>query len=316
MRNGKIGMSHETLYTLVTPTMAEELLDHNTHNRPLRPGLVEKYARDMRAGRWERNAQPLTIDWEGAIHNGQHRLFAVIEAGTPVELMLLTGLDPETVMTVDTGTSRSYGDYRQLTAGEDGQPLKNVTSYQAVLRLIHWYETRWPSVALSSGREGAATHHELDAISARYPAMSEAVNFIQAKGTPLRNIITPTTLAFVYGMAIATHPNEAGHWMQTMWNPEGAAANDPAVSLRARLTAAKLSGHRLDRTTVLCFAIKSWNAYARGETLAQYRWAIDEPIPAIYGTPQYTGKLAAQTLLKNKKAKAGTKSGVRKARKV
>lgn len=300
---------HDNLYTMVTPAMAEELLERNTHNRPLRAGVVEKYARDMKAGHWQKNAQPVTVDWNNAIHNGQHRLFAVIEAGISVPLMLLTGLDPATVLTVDTGVARSYADYRKLS--ENGEPLKNLTMYQAVVRLIQWYETRWPAVSLQSGKEGAATHHELDETAGRYPTISGAIDLVAARNHPLKNIMTPTLLAFVYGLAAQTHPIEAAHWVESIWNPEGLTANNPAASLRARFTSVRVAGHKLPRATAICFIIKSWNAFVRGETLGYYRWAADEPMPAIFGTPQYTGKRGAQAALAAKKKASGTKLGRR-----
>lgn len=303
----KIGRLHDDLYIMVTPQMAEELLNRNTHNRPLRPGVVESYARDMKAGRWQRNAQPVTIDWNDAIHNGQHRLFAVVESGVTVPLMILSGLDPATVLTVDTGVARSYADYRKIKDGnEEGTPLKNLASYQAAVRLIHWYENKWPG-HISAGREGKATHQELDEIAGRYPHLNDALSFVQARNGPVRRIINPTILGFVYGLGVIEHPSEADRWVETIWSNEGA-PNNPAISYRARFTAARISGHVIDRATAICFTIKSWNAFAQGHTLAQLRWQDDEPMPAIYGTPHYTGKLAGRRAVAEKLAEGGHKT--------
>jgi hypothetical protein len=307
----KAGIDHTDLYTMVTPQMAEEFLDRNTHNRPLRAGAVEKIVRDIKAGKWERNGQTVTIDWNDAIHNGQHRLFAVVESGIAVPMILLTGLDPATVMTVDTGVARTYADYEKLRGGADGQPLKNVNNYQAALKLIDWYEKRWPGVRLASGRDGTATHHELHEIAGRYPHLSDAVNYVQARNGPTRNVTNPTTMAFVYAMGMVNYPAEADHWLQTIWSNEGE-PNNPAISYRARLTAARLAGRNIDRATMLCFTIKSWNAFAQGERLLTYRWADDEPMPAIYGTPQYTGKLGAHKV--RAEARKAGKTGIGKRR--
>lgn len=284
---------HDDLYTMVTPEIAAELLNRNSHNRPLRPGVVEKYARDMLGGLWEKNAQPVTIDWNDAIHNGQHRLFAVVMAGETnpkiqVPLIVLTGLDPDSVLTVDAGAPRNFGDYKKLTGGD---AIKNVNNYSAALRLIHWYENRWPAVRLSSGRDSAPTHHELREIERRYPHLSECVNTVQAKNGALRHIMNPTMLGFLYGVIYPSHPNEGYHWLSTMWTNEGD-PNNPAISLRSQFTRARLAHRSLDRSTVMCFIIKSWNAFALGEKLTQYVWRDNEPMPAIYGTSQYTGKLA------------------------
>ena len=62
--------------TLVTPEMAREWLTHNTHNRPVSRQYVEKYARDMRAGRWHYTNQGIGFDVNGVMTDGQHRLLA------------------------------------------------------------------------------------------------------------------------------------------------------------------------------------------------------------------------------------------------
>lgn len=48
------------------------------------PRVVTRYARDMAAGRWVMNGEPLILDPEGNLLDGRHRLAAVIEARVAV----------------------------------------------------------------------------------------------------------------------------------------------------------------------------------------------------------------------------------------
>jgi hypothetical protein len=102
-----------------TPALAEAILNNNRLNRPLREGRVEKYARDMAAGRWRMNAETIKLTREGDLLDGQHRMFAVIEAVNlmpkgkslpPIPMMVVEGLDAEVMPTIDTGAARTFAD--------------------------------------------------------------------------------------------------------------------------------------------------------------------------------------------------------------
>lgn len=73
---------------LIGPEEAKELLSHNIRNRRIAPARVQQYAEDMRRGLWREAGADSIVLWEDAesgeaiLANGQHRLQAVILAGT------------------------------------------------------------------------------------------------------------------------------------------------------------------------------------------------------------------------------------------
>ena len=70
----------------ITPKMAEALLQKNETNRTLSLKTVEAYAEDMRQGHWDyRSDCGISIDSEGILRDGQHRLNAIIKYGKPVK---------------------------------------------------------------------------------------------------------------------------------------------------------------------------------------------------------------------------------------
>lgn len=101
----------------VTPEMATEWLNHNTHNRPLRHGLVERYAAIMRAGGWKLVHQGIAFTAEGDIVDGQHRLFAVIESGMTIAFNVTRGVLAETQMVIDDHAKRTVRDVAVLQRG-------------------------------------------------------------------------------------------------------------------------------------------------------------------------------------------------------
>lgn len=94
----------------VSPEMAEHWLERNTRNRKLRDSVVNKYAADMKAGRWMLTGDAIQFDTTGAVINGQHRLWAVFSSGVTVPMLVMEGLAPETVAVLDDHLKRNLAD--------------------------------------------------------------------------------------------------------------------------------------------------------------------------------------------------------------
>lgn len=94
----------------VTPEMAQEWLDnHNTRNRTIRPHRVDRYANDIQRGRWQ-VAQAIMFDKFDNLLDGQHRLAAIVQVGTPVQALVTKGLEPEAYDVIDAGMTRTSAD--------------------------------------------------------------------------------------------------------------------------------------------------------------------------------------------------------------
>jgi len=87
----------------ITPSQAFAWLEGNTHNRPLDQAHVERLARDMKAGRWRLTHQGIAFDTTGLLVDGQHRLWAVIEADVTVPMRVFFNEPPESRHVLDTG---------------------------------------------------------------------------------------------------------------------------------------------------------------------------------------------------------------------
>ena len=85
----------------ITPERAEEYLAANRGNRNIVQSHVSAMARDIRNGQWMFNAQPICFSRAGRLLNGQHRLSAVLEAGQPIEVLVMRGLPEEAFETYD-----------------------------------------------------------------------------------------------------------------------------------------------------------------------------------------------------------------------
>jgi hypothetical protein len=161
----------------IGPDKAKELLENNGVNRRLRPHLVDSYAEDMRQGLWnEDTADLIKISKTGRLLDGQHRLSAIIEADTIMELDVATGLDDKAQRVMDQGSGRTASDVLGMEGysntaiaggvarwvmlgGEPGphleMALKRKASTARILRTVQ----ENPDVALAASKYSAFKNH-------------------------------------------------------------------------------------------------------------------------------------------------------------
>lgn len=98
---------------IITPEEAEILLKCQGTNRNIRRSSVEQLARDMESGNWI-IGDPIKLDNNGVLIDGQHRLSAVILTKKPQKFLVLTGYLPESKQVLDTGLSRTAANIGQI----------------------------------------------------------------------------------------------------------------------------------------------------------------------------------------------------------
>ena len=105
----------------IAPDLALEWLEQtNTNNRKLSQKHVDRLARDMTEGKWVLTHSGIAFGPDGTLLDGQHRLWAIVESGISVEMFVWRGVEPEAMMTIDCGKTRSMADILNI-AGENGE---------------------------------------------------------------------------------------------------------------------------------------------------------------------------------------------------
>lgn len=133
----RVKMGADVVHTeqvMLTPALAQVLIDHNEGNRPIRIAKLSQYVDDITNNRWEFNGETIIISREGLMNNGQHRSLAVLETGIAIPVLFVFGVERQTRKTVDTGANR--GPHDQLSADGFTQP----TTMAAISRFILAYE--------------------------------------------------------------------------------------------------------------------------------------------------------------------------------
>lgn len=116
--------------TTITPTIARQWLDQNTHNRRLKASYVDRLARDIEQGHWRINGEAIKFGDDGTLLDGQHRLAACIKADKPFTSIVVYGLPIETQDVMDSGKSRSVADVLTLNG------TKNASNVATAFRFL------------------------------------------------------------------------------------------------------------------------------------------------------------------------------------
>lgn len=167
----------------VTPELALKWLDGNTHNRVINQSHVNRLARDIRAGRFPLTHQGIAFDTTGLLINGQHRLWAIAEAGIPVSLRVFFNEPPEHRHVVDTGQRRTNLDILKITGHAGDATAKHLATLRAML-------------AGRGSRPGCFTpSEEIDQYRRHRDAVDFAVKHLG--GSTIRGLATATVRAVI-----------------------------------------------------------------------------------------------------------------------
>lgn len=92
----------------VTPAKAQQWLKKNhPDNRRISPTRVSALANDMRSGNWKLTHQGICFDADGNVIDGQHRLSAIVESDTAIEMVVATNHAGELTDPIDRHRLRS-----------------------------------------------------------------------------------------------------------------------------------------------------------------------------------------------------------------
>lgn len=115
-------------WVTVTPEIAKQFLDSSVGNRNEARATVNAYARDMQAGHWYRNGEPMAFDKNGIFRNGHHRCKACIQSNTAFDSLIVFGLDPDECEEFDRGRARTFYDKMLIFGTEKWRQNKAIIS--------------------------------------------------------------------------------------------------------------------------------------------------------------------------------------------
>lgn len=254
----------------ITPALAEQLLKRNTRNRKLRERAVGDYARDIAAGNWALNGEAVKIAANGDVLDGQHRLHAIVQAGTAVDMFVVIGLDTATQETMDSGRKRSTADVLSLRAEE------NATTLAAVLRRVWAWEQ---GDHRFKGRQTPTTA-ECAALLAAHPEIRRSAEIAGRTRSAFPHI-PQSVLGTCHYLFNAISPDKTAWFFQRIADGAELPLGHPILALRTRVTSERLDNLRLGEDRFMAYLIRTWNAVRDGRDLARlvHKPGTEIPVP-------------------------------------
>jgi len=259
---------------LVTPAMARAWLDQNRDdNRKVSLANVRKLAHAMKSGEWMINGETIKFDTKGRLLDGQHRLFAVLEADVSVYMEVRYGLDERAMYTIDTGKKRTMANAVQM-AGH-----KNSSLVAGAINVILGYLNDDLEQTVSAVKR-SATNIEAVEFAEMHPELAGLATKVE--GLKLRSIGPPAMILGFFWIFSQRDSDMAHIFMEDLAVGASLRLDDPVFVLRERLLNNRASKSvKLTRRVMAALIIKAWNARQAGRSMLRLAFAVNEEFPEI-----------------------------------
>ncbi|WP_158679171.1 hypothetical protein [Streptomyces sp. Tu 6176] len=249
----------------VTPKMAEEFLSLAAVNRRLDAGQVRALTQAIRRGEWKLTHQGIAFDEAGALIDGQHRLYAIIEADTPVDMLVFDGLSKDVFPVLDAGKRRSAADTLSSTGA------KYLTLLSSTIRHVLLFK-EMPNDPWSGSRAHVSNDRILKAYHGDKSMYEESV----AVGRELSKYLFTSQTAAAVGFFLTTEaapamPND--QWVSGLKSGAGLDFGDARLALREvpKESHRRGSRRRMGMRDQVSIYIKAWNAWVEPENAGELR---------------------------------------------
>ena len=243
----------------VTPEIARHWLrEFNDGNRRTQPTQVDAIARDIKAGRWMVNAQPIcfTADpfapdarrGDTRLLNGQHRLYGVIEADMSIEVPVASGIAESAFATYDTHSRRAVF--------SSGGPQSDLRVLAGAAR-FQWRVDE----GLNPNDRAVPSASELKETLERHPGLADW--FPESRKRQVAEFGSSGVMTFVLYHLRREDPEAAEEFFKDLFTGENLTKENPVLALRERIRRTRnLEGEkRGSRRQVLSLLLEAWEGY-------------------------------------------------------
>jgi hypothetical protein len=263
-QTGRIRVRRET----ITPEIATAWLEkHKGPNRQVRQSVVDRYARDMKNGKWLFTGDPIQFGKSGRLLNGQHRLWACIESDTSFDCLIVRGIENEQQVqdVIDTGTKRTLGNALQIHGEKDANNLS------AIINMIWRYHQgvlggpNWP------------THEEGLDFLRENPDVRDAVLVARAVNAAAK--IPVSAVGAAYYVNAQADPEASYRFWEGVRSGIGLEGGDPILALRRWTIAALQKRDRPRQEVWFSYSMKAMCLWREGRKIRQLHVKPEDGLP-------------------------------------
>ena len=233
----------------ITPEMAADMLQKNTHNRKVRDKHVTWLASMMSAGKWKFNGDTICVNGNVLI-DGQHRLMAIVKSKVPIETIIVSGLPSDVFDTKDCCTVRTGADTLHMTGVESANCV--AASLRVVADMTH---------GSPLGPNAHLSNQVLEELLKEHPLITESVKMCRTT-----KCLPPSVAAGCHYMFAKKSKEQADMFIGGLLSGIGLASTSPIYILREKLISHKHGNSTIDRKFLIWLVVKAWKAFRSGKS--------------------------------------------------
>lgn len=254
-----------TQLELVTPDLAKSMLEKNVSNRPINNPNVDQLVAEIGRGNFHQTGESIKFAKDGSLLDGQHRLLAIIKSQTPVELLVVRGLDNESFKYMDTGRVRMASDVLAI------EGIENSAKLAAMINFIIGYDR---GVYGGSHRRKRGSGKITNAMVVEYAqkhltSLKDSYGFGWGKG---KHLIGGTMIASLHYIFKQIHEGNADDFINKLVDGTNLTKGSPIFLLRERFIHDSKNKRKMQPAEKVGLICKAWNLYRKGEPVKVLRW--------------------------------------------
>jgi len=253
-------------------------------NRPIRQNEVNRIADAIRGNGYHSTTTPLHFDTQGRLRNGEHRMWAVVNANEAATFLVVRNVTEDELHQIDIGATRTPADMLTMDKGVSKTRSKLLAA--ALVALYQYEKGEDPSRNF-----GSATNQELLAFFDLHPKMLDSVEYISTQPA-VKRLAPPRLMAFCHYIICRANPllgpQFFDHLAQAIYQ---LGDKDAVYHLRERLTLAKESDRRVNKLELIEIValIKAWNRWVTNTPVQLLKWTHSDRILNRDGTRRVRG---------------------------
>jgi hypothetical protein len=231
---------------------------NEVRNRRVSLDTVLKYSRDMSNDNWPWTGEPIQIDPDGYVRNGQHRLLAIVHSGTTQDFLVVRDVDPSAQLVIDVGRGRTTGNQLSLTdvgSAHHIAAIANVLLRWRAGRMLNTYQTSVMEVSQLVSAEPTIT----EALAVTYRVRRTVAKAPQS------------LLGATYVQAGHVDVNARNLFFELLASGADLEINDPILTLRNKMQHQVAAQVRFRRAGQLWQLVHTWNQWREGKKIQLLR---------------------------------------------
>lgn len=248
----------------ITPKLATELLDINTINRKKVPANLGFLVTQIKEDKFLFNGESIIVSTDGKLLDGQHRLMAVEQANKSIKAILVEGIEPEVMPTIDTGSTRTSKDVLSINGYTDSSILGAMS--KLILERFQTRRRRIKNITVKLSNQDI-----LDDVNNNIEEYQEIIKYIKIASSGMPMVISVARAGAYLFLYKKINKSKARSFIRELFTGIQETDSNMAIMAKRKLDQLRFNGSRIKNDVEFSTLNKAFTAYIKGGSRSQFR---------------------------------------------